>query len=562
MITTLNIFVFLVPIISASRLPSNGVIYFNGQILTMDDKNSVAEALFIRGDRIVDVGRNEEILKRKDIFTTLVDLQGRAMVPGFVDAHSHFPGTGLKVIMADLNSPPIGDIHNIKELKAALRQRVKNSEKKKWIVGFGYDDTLLEEKRHPTRVDLDEVSTVNPVWITHISGHLGVANSKALQFAGINENTRDPEGGHIRKDLESGLPNGVLEENAMSMVQKLMPNPSFLGAYRILRYSAKDYISHGITTAQNGYAERMYITMLSKVAKTGLLPLRLVMWPREKLGEEIVVGSFKPEKFKTKRFQVGAVKLIADGSIQGYTGYLTEPYYVPPSPDKPDYRGYPVIPREELAKQVMYFHKAGLQIAIHGNGDAAIDDILYAFEQAQKEYPRKDTRHIIIHAQMARNDQLDRMKALGVTPSFFSLHTYYWGDRHMNIFLGPERARRISPAQSAVDRGLRFTIHTDSPVVPMDPLLLIWAAVNRISYNGTVIGAEQRITPLQALRAVTINAVWQMFLEDSRGSIERGKFADLVILSANPLKDPMKIRDIKVLETILGGKTVYKADFR
>jgi len=559
-IATLIIFILLVPIISASRLPSSGVIYFNGQILTMDDKNTVVNALYVRGDRIIAVGGDEEILLHKTIFTKIVDLRGKTMVPGFVDAHSHFPGTGLKVIMADLNSPPLGNIHNIKELKAALRQREEKSGKKKWVTGFGYDDTLLEEKRHPARADLDEVSTANPVWITHISMHLGVANSKALQLAGINENTEDPEGGHIRKDPETGLPNGVLEEKAMSFVTKLIPNPSFADAYKMLRYSTQEYLSHGVTTAQNGYAEKMYISLLSKVSKAGLLPLRLVMWPREKVGEEIVVGSFKPEKFQTKRFRVGAVKLIADGSIQAYTGYLTAPYYVPPSPDKPNYRGYPAMPREELTKKVIYFHKAGLQIAIHGNGDAAIDDILCAFEQAQKEHPRKDTRHIIVHAQMARDDQLDRMKALGVTPSFFSLHTYFWGDRHMNIFMGPERARRMSPAKSAVDRGLRFTIHTDSPVVPMDPLLLVWAAVNRISYNGTVIGAEQRITPLQALRAVTADAAWQMFLEDSRGSIEPGKFADLVILSANPLKDPMKIKDIKALETILGGKTAYKAD--
>ncbi|MCY1277060.1 N-substituted formamide deformylase [compost metagenome] len=197
------------------------------------------------------------------------------------------------------------------------------------------------------------------------------------------------------------------------------------------------------------------------------------------------------------------------------------------------------------------------QIAIHGNGDAAIDDILFAFSEAQKAFPRADARHIIVHAQTARDDQLDKMKALGVIPSFFVLHTYYWGDRHRDVFLGPQRAMRISPAESALKRGVRFTIHTDTPVVPMDPLRLMWSAANRISSSGKVIGAAERISPTQALRAVTIDAAWQAFEENNRGSIEPGKLADFAILSASPLEDPAQIKDIQVLETIVGGKPVY-----
>jgi predicted amidohydrolase YtcJ len=215
--------------------------------------------------------------------------------------------------------------------------------------------------------------------------------------------------------------------------------------------------------------------------------------------------------------------------------------------------------REKLAIQVRNAHKAGLQVAIHCNGDAAIDDALFAFELAQGDFPRSDPRHVLVHCQMAREDQLDRMKRLGVSPSFFSLHTYYWGDRHTAIFMGPDRAARMSPAKSAIDRNMRFTIHTDTPVVPMNPLLLVWAAVNRISTSGQAIGAHQRITPLQALRAITINSAWQAFQEDTLGSIEPGKCADFVILSHNPLTQPMAIKDIRVLETIVAGETIYKA---
>jgi len=268
-------------------------------------------------------------------------------------------------------------------------------------------------------------------------------------------------------------------------------------------------------------------------------------------------GQFDP-KTDSELVRVANMKLFADGSIQAYTGFLTEPYYVPPG-DDPEYRGFPSMSREKLTDYVLKCRKMGMQVAIHANGDAAIDNILYAFEEAQKAYPSDDPRFICIHCQTAREDQLDKMKEIGVVPSFFILHTYYWGDRHMSIFLGPERAIRISPLKSTVDRGIPFTIHTDSPVVPMDPLQLVWSAVNRVSTSGAVIGPDQRITPLEALKAVTINAAYQGFEEDTKGSIEPGKLADLVILSENPLTvDPMTIKDIKVEETIVGGKTVFK----
>jgi predicted amidohydrolase YtcJ len=188
----------------------------------------------------------------------------------------------------------------------------------------------------------------------------------------------------------------------------------------------------------------------------------------------------------------------------------------------------------------------------------ATDDIIYAIDLAQKDYPRDDHRHIIVHCQTARYDQLDAMKRLGITPSFFSAHAYYWGDRHYNIFLGPERACRQNPAKTALEKGIRYTIHLDTPVTPINPLLLVWSAVNRISTGGNIIGEDERISALQALRATTIDAAWQIFQEGNRGSVEAGKYADLVVLSDNPLEKPDAIKDIKVLETIVGGRTIYE----
>ena len=242
---------------------------------------------------------------------------------------------------------------------------------------------------------------------------------------------------------------------------------------------------------------------------------------------------------------MAAVKIVADGSIQGYTGYLSRPYHTPYHGDA-NYAGYAAVPREKLFKQVLDLHRAGYQIAIHGNGDESIEDILDAFEAAQQAHPVDDPRMILIHSQMAREDQVARMQALGVTPSFFSAHTYYWGDRHRDIFIGPDRAAVISPARWAQQYGVRFSSHLDTPVTPMLPLQAVWSQVFRQTSGGDVLGPEQRIEVMDALRAVTIDAAWQVFQEDNRGSLEPGKYADLVVLSGNPLDEPMAMRELQV----------------
>jgi predicted amidohydrolase YtcJ len=213
-----------------------------------------------------------------------------------------------------------------------------------------------------------------------------------------------------------------------------------------------------------------------------------------------------------------------------------------------------------LIERVKTANRLGYQLAIHANGDAAIDDVIEAYRQALKDTPRTDARLRIEHAQMTREDQLDAMKELGISPSFYVSHTYFWGDQHRDIFMGPERAARMSPLKSALRRGIRFSIHLDTPVTPMAPLQAVWSAVNRLSRTGKVIGPDQRITPLEALRAVTIDAAWQEHDEKIKGSIEPGKFADFVVLAENPLTvDPVHIKDIKVLQTIVGGKAVFSA---
>ncbi|MGQ2998353.1 amidohydrolase [Variovorax sp.] len=528
------------------------LIYKNGTVLTLDENNSVAQAVAISDGRILAVGASSAIEKHIGSATRVVDLAGRTLIPGIYDAHSHlvFAGTNL-LFEADLNSPPIGPVQDLSQLLSVLEEQRAKLGPDAWITGFGYDDTLLAEKRHPTRADLDRVSATQPILITHVSGHLAVANSVALALAGIDAATSDPSGGVIRKDA-SGEPDGVLEETAVQMVGGLKPPLTAAQVQAATQAISALYASRGVTTASDGASGADGIKALEAAAQAGDLAIRVVALPTSMSGLDTV-------DLKSRKVKIGGIKTFADGSIQGYTGYLGQPYHTPFHGDA-SYRGFPRADREALAQQVLGHHKAGRQLLVHGNGDAAIDDILHAFRRAQEEAPRSNARHTVIHSQTVREDQLDEMKRLNVIPSYFILHTYYWGDRHRDVFLGPARAERISPARSTADRGMVYTIHADTPVVPMDPMRLIWAAVNRVSTSGAVIGPAQRVSAIDALRATTINAAYQNFEEKERGSIEVGKWADLVLLSANPVAvDPSAIKDIRVLETVLEGKTVYRS---
>lgn len=524
----------------------------------MNPTDDVAEAVFVEDEHIVAVGTRSEIEAMIGSGTVVHDLTGATLIPGFIDAHGHFPGSGLVTQGPDLSSPPVGDVINIEQAIEKLQAHAATTPKGEWILGLSYDDTLVAEKRHLTRQDLDRASSDHPIVALHVSGHLSSANSKALELAGIDRNTPDPPGGVIRHDA-SGEPTGVLEESAAKAVNEMSVNVSGGAFLDMLDYAVSEYNAVGVTTAQSGLSNPLILDGLYYASKFNLVPFRLELFGDVEVGKAIVAGEIDPSDYRSDTFNLGAIKIIGDGSIQGFTGYLTEPYHQP-FEGNADWRGYPAMKREELADLVTTLHKADLQIAIHGNGDAAIDDIIYAFREAQAEYHREDPRLIVIHSQMARPDQLDDMLTLGLTPSYFVAHTYYWGDRHRDIFMGPERAARMSPTATSLAKGLPFTIHLDTPIVPMQPTLLVWSAVNRLGTSGQVIGPAERISAMQALRAVTIDAAWQIFQEDNRGSIEAGKFADLVVLAENPIDHPTRIRDIVVLKTVVGGRTTFSKE--
>ena len=533
-------------------------IYVNGTVLTMDSDNRIAEAVSVRDGVIDAVGGSEAMLSTATDITKVVDLRGRTLIPGFVDAHGHFPGSGQTVFSVDLNSPPIGDVTDIQQLLVRLTDFGLRREGG-WLVGHGYDDTLLREKRHPTRDDLDQVSPDRPVAVVHVSGHLAVVNSAALMVLGIDESTPDPEGGVIVRDPASAdgrRPNGVLEETAARAVWEHTLDLGVMDGLRMTTQAAKEYLSVGVTTASAGGMPSAVAQLLGFLSGLNQFSQRVALFPLfEEVGDSLLSGERALADFAGARVSVPRVKIIADGSIQGYTGYLSEPYYVPFKGDA-SYRGYPSVPRDELFRQVAGLYERQIPVAIHCNGDASIDDGLDAIEAAMEAHPWPDARPLIIHAQMTRKDQIERMAALGVTPSFFSAHTYYWGDRHAGIFMGPDRAANMSPARWALDAGVRFSSHLDTPVTPMLPLQAVWSQVERESTGGVVIGPAQRIGRMPALRAVTIDAAWQVFMDDEIGSIEPGKRADLVVLSENPLT-AQDVRGIKVDRTVIDGATVY-----
>ena len=530
-----------------------GTIYYNGKILMMDGEGRRGESMGVRGGRIVAMGTEKEVRAKMGEGCVGKDWGGGVVLPGFYAAHDHFPDLGMdELYQVDLNSPPMGGVRSIEEMVEKLRKKAEGKKAGEWVIGWGYDDTLLAEGRHPTREDLDRVSTVNPVWIVHVSGHLGVANSLGLKVAGVTRGSAVPKGGKIRLDERSGEPNGVIEE-ALGLVGIHLPGYGAEERQAGIGVAEKRYVERGVTTAVIAGATPETLGDLDEAVEAGRLRMRISAlvvgrmgdrWPRLRAGEE--------------RIHLTGVKLRQDGSIQGYTGYLGEEYFRQPV-GKAGYRGYAARSREELTAMVVGFQRKGIRMAIHGNGDGAIDDILEALAVAEREVPRVDARHRIEHAQMARGDQLARMKELGVTPSFFVGHVYYWGDRHREIFLGEERASRISPLGSALRAGLRVTVHNDTPVTPVDPLMLVWVAVNRVTSSGKVLGGGEKVSVMEALRMVTSEAAWQNFEEKDRGSLEVGKLADFVVLDRDPTEvKAMEIREIRVMSTVIGGEEVFR----
>lgn len=522
-------------------------LYTNGPILTMEP-GIVTDAVLTENGCILQTGERRE-LKEMAPEAELVDLEGRTLLPGFVDPHSHIAMYGSTLAVADLHGAEDFD-----DLAGRLDryQKQNKPEPGEWIIGFGYDHNFLREHAHPTKEVLDRVAPDRPVAITHVSGHVGVLNSAALRAAGVNAGTPAPEGGFIGR--ENGEPTGYLEETALRAAAAHMPPLKADALRRGFEKAQEIYLSHGITTAQDGLTQKDGWELLRSVAEEGGLKLDVACYVDLAHCRELVHKNARYCRQYSNRLKIGGYKLLLDGSPQGRTAWMLEPYLGASD----GYQGYPTYQKEQVENYLHSVLEENMQILAHCNGDAAARQFIRAYDKALFDTGLPGVRPVMIHAQFVTDHQLDRMAQLEMIASFFPAHTYYWGGVHMENF-GMERARRISPAQSALERNVTFTFHQDTPVLPPNMLEALWCAVNRRTKDGLILGEEQRLTPLEALRAITINGAYQYDEEREKGSILPGKRADFVILSDNPLTvDPMALKELAVLQTIKDGKTVYQ----
>ncbi|WP_219895247.1 amidohydrolase [Aquisediminimonas profunda] len=530
-------------------------VWQGGPIITMaGEQPELVEAIAVRDGRIIAVGSLKTVQAAAGRRAAKVDLKGRTLLPGFIDAHGHVSSVGQAAGLARLAPPPVGKVDSIAALQDVLRAD-SPPPGMPIIVGNGYDDSQLAERRHPTRHDLDAVFADKPVLIVHASGHFAVFNSAMLKLAGIGPDTPDPQGGVIRREADGKTPDGVLEETAFfNVAAKIIP-PSLDNGVMSLVAGEKIYAANGITTAQDGRVMPEAWPALAEAARRGVLPIDTVAlisfereWPAD---VRALIG-----KSYDHRVRIGGIKLTIDGSPQGRTAWLHDPVPVPPPGKDAGYRGYAAIDLGLFNAKLAEAAVNGWQVFVHVNGDEAMQALIDGV--AKNGLTGKRT--IAIHSQVVRREQLDDMKKLDIQPSFFASHTWYWGDWHRDVALGPMRADFISPQASAWAVGLRPTAHNDSPVVPPDMMRLIWSSVNRRTQSGDILGPMERISPYRALQQVTINAAWQIHEDGDKGSLAAGKRADLVVLDANPLaSDPTRLFEIKVVATIKDGRTIFGA---
>ena len=587
-------------------------IFVGDHIVTMDPERPAVAAVAVRDGVVTAAGPRDAVLARRGEETRVVELGDRALLPGFIDTHGHFLGVGRGLDTLSLHSPPVGDVTDVDGLVGKIRAWIadRNIPPGEVVLGSGYDDSLLAERRHPTRDDLDRASTRHRIVLTHVSGHLRAANSAALAASGVTAETPDPPGGIIRRRAGSREPDGVLEETAGGLVASGGPAPTAGELETLARRALEVYAAYGTTTVQDGSTGLGVVRALRAAAAREPFAVDVAVFPRFRTMADAEGVTYEPAYRGGLR--VAGVKFSLDGSPQGRTAWVTEPYAEGPPGAPPDYRAYQPVAKVPAAFErrcippdcvVRRLHMPnmrpphalsggrlaaldatrgsttgcygtldpdayragaahligrGVPIIVHANGDAAIDLMLDGVEAAVAgRDPLPDHRAVIIHAQLMRADQLDRAAALGAVPSFFSAHAFFWGDWHRRSF-GEARGNNVSPVRWAIERGVPFTVHNDAPIVPPDIMRLVSITVNRTTRSGHVLGPHQRATVREALHAVTLGAAYQYFEEDTKGSITVGKQADLVVLDRNPLTvDPAELEHVAVLETFSRGRSVY-----
>jgi len=549
--------------LSIGQAQDADTIYHNGSILTMVGKApAYAEAVAVKDGRLAVVGSKEEAFERKGDTTTVVDLGGKHLMPSFIDAHGHFINALTMANQANCYAAPFGPGSTkpgiIDALKAIKVERKIADDAV--LMGYGYDDSLYPDNGKLTAADLDAHFPSQPVMVMHVSLHGAVLNSAAMKRYDISAATETPPGGIIVRKPGTQEPEGLLMESAFLPIFAQLPKPSPQEELEALVAGQKIFAAAGVTTAHEGATHLDQLQTLQRGAKEGKLFIDVIAYPFITEMKQ-VLRSNPPETFGKygNRLKLGGIKVTIDGSPQGRTAHFTTPYLTGGPSGEKDWRGEPTFPEEVIPRMIKDVYDAKLPLIIHCNGDAAIDNFLNAHEAVLGEAKAGDHRTGIIHCQFVRNDQLDKIAAWKIIPSFYTEHTYFFGSTHIRN-RGRDQAHFLSPLKSALDRGILFANHTDFNVAPIDQIFVVWTAVNRLSREGDVIGPDERIPAYEALKAVTCNVAYWYREEDRKGTLETGKLADLVILDQDPLKvDPLSIKDIKVLETIKEGKSIYTA---
>ncbi len=539
-------------------------IWTGGPILTMNDQAIRAEAIAVADGKILAVGSRADVMRTRGPQTRMIDLKGRTMVPGFIDPHGHMVVGGLQALSANLLAPPDGKVTDIASLLQTLRDWIAANkaavDKTQLIIGFGYDQATLKEHRHPTREELDTVSRDIPIVLVHQSAHFGTFNSKALEIAGITAASKDPPGGVIQRKEGSQEPNGVLEELAFANAAfKLLPRVGPNGMEVFAREGAKLWARYGYTTAEEGKAVPDVAKLLRKIADEGGFEIDVVAYVDALTDRDYIVANHS--RTYSNRFRVGGAKLTIDGALQGFTGWRDRPYYKPVGNFPEGYSGYPSATAEQVFASVDWAAQNKVQIIVHANGERASDMLIAAHSATQGRFPEAQAlRPVLIHGQAQRKDQVDSYKRLGVIPSLFPMHTYYWGDWHLEHVFGPVDGQNISPTGWVRERDMIFTTHHDAPVAFPDSMRVLDATVTREARGSQrILGPQHRVDVLTALKAMTIWAAYQKFEEGTKGSLESGKLADFAILSRDPTTgDPRTIDTIKVTETVKEGKTIFR----
>ncbi|MGH9900363.1 MAG: amidohydrolase [Pyrinomonadaceae bacterium] len=537
----------LLPLARFERTTPQTILY-NGNVITVDDRQPRAAAVAIGDGRFLAVGPNDEVRALASARTVKIDLGGKTVVPGFIDAHSH-PAVSGRMHMRQVDC----DLRSISAIQAAIRQRAAETPKGQWVLGFKYDDTKTSEGRPLTRADLDSAAPEHPVHISHRGGHTAYVNSLAFKAAGVAENAPDPPGGRFDRDPATNKLTGKVSETADEAFDKVIPNTYTRDDYReAVKLITKMMTRAGVTSVHDAYGSPQDLRAYQDARDAGELSMRVYCLVGSSHIDRMLAAGVRTG-LGDEWVRIGAMKMTCDGSISERTARLSQPYV-----GRPDDYGIIVTPEEELYKRARKAHEANWQIGIHANGDAAIDMTLRVYERLQRELPRRDPRFRIEHCTVINDSLVQRMRALGVIPTPFSTYVYFHGEKMREY--GAERLNSMFAVRSFLDAGLRVTQNSDYPPGPFEPMMALQSSVTRTDIKGQVWGARQRVTVEEAIRVGTINGAYASFEERLKGSIELGKLADLVVLGRDPLKeDPKSLIDIPVERTMVGGRWAFEA---